>query len=166
MIKGKLQQAVSEIKNCRDEVIDKLVQFAPTDSLLFWSNDDDLAQEQEKLWQPILVWANQELNTQYITTKSLNVPEQDQYSLKNLRKFISGLSDKELAAFYIASLNMKSELLAAALIKGKITALQAYEAANLEELWQARHWGIEEVSAQKRQELKQELCDIEQFLHE
>ena len=83
-----------------------------------------------------------------------------------MKNFISNLSDKELAAFYLASLNMKSELLAAALVKGHISAEQAFDAANLEELWQAEHWGKEDVSEQKRQSLKQELCDIEQFLNE
>lgn len=38
----KLKQAVGEIRNCRQDVIDRLVQFAPTDSLLFWGNNDEL----------------------------------------------------------------------------------------------------------------------------
>lgn len=166
MTKEKLKQAVSEIKDYREDVIDKLVQFAPTDSLLFWGNNDELIKKQEQLWNPILSWANREINTKYITTKDLNVPEQDPYSLNNMKNFISNLSDKELAAFYLASLNMKSELLAAALVKGHISAEQAFDAANLEELWQAEHWSKEDASEQKRQSLKQELCDIEQFLNE
>ncbi len=166
MTREKLEQAVGEIKNCREDVIDKLVQFAPTDSLLFWANNDELIKKQEELWNPILSWANQEINAKYITTKDLNVPEQDPYSLNNLKNFISNLSDKELAAFYLASLNMKSELLAAALVKGHISAEQAFDAANLEELWQAEHWGKEDISEQKRQSMKKELCDIEQFLNE
>lgn len=166
MTKEKLKQAVSEIKDCREDVIDKLVQFAPTDSLLFWANNDELVKKQEQLWNPILNWANQEINAKYITTKDLNVPEQDPYSLNNMKNFMKNLSDKELAAFYLASLNMKSELLAAALVKGHISAEQAFDAANLEELWQSEHWGKEDISEQKRQSMKQELCDIEQFLNE
>ena len=69
MTREKLEQAVGEIKNCREDVIDKLVQFAPTDSLLFWANNDELIKKQEELWNPILSWANQEINAKYITTK-------------------------------------------------------------------------------------------------
>ena len=115
----KLKQAVGEIRNCRQDVIDRLVQFAPTDSLLFWGNNDELIKKQEQLWNPILNWANREINAKYITTRDLNVPEQDPYSLSNLKNFMENLSDKELAAFYLAAVNTKSELLAAALVKGQ-----------------------------------------------
>lgn len=75
--------------------------------------------------EPDLNWANREINAKYITTRDLNVPEQDPYSLSNLKNFMENLSDKELAAFYLAAVNTKSELLAAALVKGHITAEQA-----------------------------------------
>ena len=84
----------------------------------------------------------------------------------NLKNFMENLSDKELAAFYLAAVNTKSELLAAALVKGHITAEQAFDAANLEELWQSEHWGRESTSEQRRQDLKRELHDIEQFLRQ
>ena len=118
----KLKQAVGEIRNCRQDVIDRLVQFAPTDSLLFWGNNDELIKKQEQLWNPILNWANREINAKYITTRDLNVPEQDPYSLSNLKNFMENLSDKELAAFYLAAVNTKSELLAAALSGCRVTA--------------------------------------------
>lgn len=86
--------------------------------------------------------------------------------LKQFENFMENLSDKELAAFYLAAVNTKSELLAAALVKGHITAEQAFDAANLEELWQSEHWGRESTSEQRRQDLKRELHDIEQFLRQ
>ena len=36
----------------------------------------------------------------------------------------------------------------------------------LEELWQSEHWGRESTSEQRRQDLKRELHDIEQFLRQ
>ena len=54
----KLKQAVGEIQERREDVIDRLLQFAPTDSLLFWGNNAGLAEKQERLWTPILSWAN------------------------------------------------------------------------------------------------------------
>ncbi len=164
MTAEKLKQAVGEIKTRREDIIDKLVQFASTDSLLFWANNDDLVKKQEQLWSPVLSWANREFNSQYKATRGLEVPEPDKFSQANLKCFMENLSDKELAAFYLASVNMKSELLAAALVKGHISAEQAFDAAYLEELWQSEHWGKESASEQKRQCLKQELRDIEQFL--
>ena len=75
------------------------------------------------------------------------------------------LSDRELTAFYAAALKMRSVLLAAALVKGKINAEEAFRAAFLDELWQAETWGADEEAENRRQTIKNEICEIEKFLH-
>ena len=59
---------------------------------------------------------------------------------------------------------MKSVLLAIALVKKKLNADEAFNAAYLEELWQAESWGVEEEAEKRRSELKKELHEIEDFL--
>ena len=159
-----LEKTAKEIAKNREEVINRLVQFALTDMLLFWGQNKELVERQEKIWGPILKWASYEVNTKFIKTQSLDVPSQEEKSAERLKMFMESLSNKELAAFYVAALNMKSVLLASALIKGKINAKQAFEAAYLEELWQAENWGVEEEAEKRRQEVRLELKDIEEFL--
>ena len=159
-----LEKTAKEIAKNREEVIDRLVQFALTDMLLFWGPNKELAERQEKIWGPILQWASYEVNTKFIKTQSIDVPSQEENSAQRLKMFMETLSNKELAAFYIAALNMKSVLLAAALIKGKINAQQAFEAAYLEELWQAENWGVETEAEKRRTEIRKELQEIETFL--
>lgn len=156
--------AVEEISKKRDEVIEKLLHFSLTDMLLFWSDNKELLQYQKKLWQPVLDWVQQALKVQLKITNTINVPQQDENTGQQIREFLIGLNDKELAAFFKAALNMRSVLLAAALVKGKIGAEEAFEAAYAEEIWQAKHWGSVEEAEQKRQQLKEELLDIESFL--
>lgn len=160
----KLKQISAEIAEHRDEVIDKLVQFSLTDMLLFWGQEKELIQRQEEHWAPLLLWAKQELDTKFMTTQGLDVPEENKTSGYRLKLFMESLSDKELTAFYAAALDMRSVLLAAALVKGRITAEQAYQAAFLEELWQAESWGVEEEAERRRQEIKAELQAIAEFL--
>lgn len=160
----KLKQISAEIAEHRDEVIDKLVQFSLTDMLLFWGQEKELIQRQEEQWAPLLLWAKQELDTKFMTTQGLDVPEENKTSGYRLKLFMESLSDKELTAFYAAALDMRSVLLAAALVKGRITAEQAYQAAFLEELWQAENWGVEEEAEKRRQEIKTELQAITEFL--
>ena len=159
-----LEKTAKEIGKDREEVIDRLVRFALTDMMLFWGQNEDLVKRQEKIWGPLLEWANEEINTKFIRTQSLDVPEQEKTSGYRLKVFLEKLSDRELAAFYVAALNMKSVLLAAALVKGRINAKQAFEAAYLEELWQAENWGVEEEAEKRRAEVRQELVEIEKFL--
>ena len=164
MTKDKLEQAVCDIKQHRDDIISKLVQFSKTDSLLFWDKDTAIAKKQEKLWAPVLKWAGEYIQAKYTPTNELKVNEQDAESMYAMRKFMENMSDEELAAFYLASMNMRSELLAAALVKGRINADQAYNAAYLEELHQAELWGRDQQAEERRQSLKNELTDIEKFL--
>ena len=159
-----LQKSIAQIADNRNEIIDKLVKFSLTDMLLFWSANEDLAKHQKKLWLPILSWAKQDLETKYKTTKTFDVPEQDSNAGEKLKLFLQSLSDKELTGFYFAALNMRSVLLAAALIKGKITAQQAFEASCLEELWQAEKWGNDKAADCRRKSLLQELKEIETFV--
>ena len=164
MVEQKLQQAVNDIKNYRSDIISKLIQFSKTDSLLFWDTDAKVAQRQQEVWGPIMQWMGEMLHAQYITSTNLNVPLQKANTLKNFQKFLETMSDKELAAFYLAALNMRSGILAAAFVKGKINAKQAFEASALEELVQSEHWGKDKLAEERRSKMLNELKDIEKFL--
>lgn len=160
----KFKQAELEVKEHRDAIIEKLLQFSVTDSLFFWSDNPVLGSKQEKLWLPILKWANDEIRVKYTPTKTIEVPSQPKENRIIMKNFLQSLSDKELTGFYLAALNTNSEILAAALVKGYINAEDAFDAAYLEELWQAENWGYEAEAEKKRQSLKQELIDIEKML--
>lgn len=159
-----LKAALKDVSQNRDAVIDKLVEFSGTDMLLFWGENKDLIERQQKLWQPILDWAQQTMDMEFKTTSGIDVPEQDKETGVRMRAFLNSLSDKELLAFFKAALDMRSVLLAAALVKGRLTAEQAFEAAFVEELWQSENWGVVEEAQQRRDELKAELVEIEKFL--
>lgn len=158
-----LNKATAEIGKSRKEVIDRLVVFSQTDLLLFWGHEKDLIERQEKIWGPILQWANNEINVEFVKTQGLDVPE-NKASGEKLKDYLNSFSDKELAAFYVAALNMKSVLLAIALVKKRLSADEAFNAAFLDELWQAESWGVEKEAEKRRAELKKELHEIEDFL--
>ncbi len=160
----KLQQAVGEIKDNRADIIAKLLQFSKTDSLLFWDSDDKVAKKQQEVWGPIMQWMGETLHAQYVTTNKLDVPLQKANTMENFQKFVEKMSDRELAAFYFATLNMRSGILAAALVKGRINAKQAFEASALEELVQSEYWGKDKFAEERRNNMLNELKDIEKFL--
>ena len=75
------------------------------------------------------------------------------------------MDNKELACYYAATLNMKSVLLALALVKGRIDAKKAGELAYLEELWQNEMWGTDSEAVKRRNERCNELAVIERYLN-
>ena len=156
-----IEQDVQKNKNA---IIDRLVNFALNDVLLFWSTDKKVQKEQEKSWSPIIVWANQTVNVDLKKTDSLEVQSENVNTSSRLKDYLSSLSDKELSGFYIAALNMRSVLLALALVKGKINANEAFELSELEELYQARKWGTEPVAEARRNSIKNLLISTEKYL--
>jgi len=161
---GDLNEAAKELAKNRTEAIDKLVQFSLTDMLLFWGTEKELIARQEKVWAPLVSWANKTLNTDFVNTSALEIPDKNQSSAYRLKYFLEQLTDKELAAFYASALTMRSVLLAAAFVKGRIDAEEAFQAAFLEELWQNESWGTDEEASARREEIRQELKTIENFL--
>ncbi len=159
-----LEDAAREIKAHREEIINKMVQLSLTDMLLFWGQKKDLMERQQQVWGPLLQWAQDSFKTHFAKTFGLEVPSENEASGARLKLFMESLNDRELAAFYVAALNMRSVLLAAALVKGRINAEEAYQAAYLEELWQAENWGSDEEAESKRQERLCELREVEKFL--
>lgn len=161
-----LQQVEKDIKQHRAEIIDRLVNFALNDVLLFWSSDKEVKKEQQEKWLPILRWVDETLNARFKQTTSLEHEKSDKKAINELKKYLDGLSDKELTSFYIAALNMRSVLLAVALIKGHINATEAFELSELEELYQARKWGSEPVAEARRNSIKDSLISAEKYLYQ
>lgn len=148
----------------RAEIIDKLSEFSLNDVMLYLSPDEKVLAEQKEKWLPVLQWVNQALNAHFISDESLVGSEKNQQAMAQLKNYINTFSDKQLAAFYMAALNMRSVLLAIALLKGHINAAQAFELAELEELYQARRWGNDPAAEARRNSLKAALQDVEKYL--
>ena len=163
-MKNTIDKAVKEINLSRDEIEKKLLEFARTDLLFFWGEKRDLYMRQQKEWQPVLEWAENLAKVEIAKTKGLDVPDNSKLQ-QPLAKIFAAMDDKELACYYAATLNMKSVLLALALVKGRIDAKKAGELAYLEELWQNEMWGTDSEAVKRRNERCNELAIIESYLN-
>ena len=159
------KQAEKEIKEHRSEVIEKLVEFSFTDVILFWSANDDVKSMQTEKWLPVLKWLNNRFKITLKETNGLTPPPQNENNRAGFKEILEKMSLKTLTAYYLAAVRLKSPLLALALVEKKITASEAFELAYLEELYQSKSWGVDEEAEQGRQCVKNELLEIEEFLH-
>lgn len=159
------KQAEKEIKEHRSEVIEKLVEFSFTDVILFWSANDDIKSLQTEKWLPVLKWLNNRFKITLKETDGLTPPPQNENNRAGFTEILEKMSLKTLTTYYLAAVRLKSPLLALALVEKKITASEAFELAYLEELYQSKSWGVDEEAEQGRQCVKNELLEIEEFLH-
>ncbi len=158
------KQIEEDVQLHREELIDRLVDFSLYDVLLYWSTDKKLQKEQEKKWGPVLQWVDENVNARFKTTTGLeSLPSTKETSLR-LRNYISSFSDKELAAFSLAAVNMRSVLLALALVRGHINANEAFKLSELEELYQIQKWGKVPEAEERRKNLKSSISAVEKYL--
>ncbi len=158
------QAIEKDVAKNKAALIERMVNFALNDTLLFWSTDEKVQKQQEKKWSPIIVWANKIINVDFRQTTAIETDSHNLNIASQLKNYLNVLSNKELSAFYVAALNMRSVLLALALVKEKINAKEAFELSELEELYQARKWGAEPVAEARRNSIKNILVCTEEYL--
>lgn len=159
------KQAEKDIKEHRSEVIEKLVEFSFTDVILFWSANEDVKKQQTEKWLPVLKWLNNRFKITLKETDGLTPPPQNENNRAVFMQILEKMSLKTLTAYYLAAVRLKSPLLALAFVEKKISASEAFDLAYLEELYQSKSWGVDDEAEQGRQCVKNELLEIEDFLH-
>lgn len=148
------------VKQERAEITKRLVEFAQTDVLLFWSGNSEVHKLQEKQWLPVLKWLRKRFGMHVIQTEALTPPVSNVDSLKIFTDILNNLSLDNFSAFYLAAVRMKSPLLALALVERQVNADEAFNLAYLEEIWQSEKWGKDENAENRRCQIKQEINQI------
>lgn len=149
----------------RDFIETTLAEFVLTDTVLFWSDKAEIKNLQREQWQPILDWLAQQYDWHFCTTEDFCLPQENERTGEIFSAYLKTLSLKKITALYLAATNMKSPLLAVAMIEGKLSAQQALGLAFLEELYQAQEWGQDAAASNLRQKILEDLQAIEEYLH-
>lgn len=148
------------------QVIATLSEFAQTDTLLFWHNKAEINALQQQRWQPILDKINADLNTVFKATEGLEILPQNKNSAQTFAAALGAMSPHLLTAVYAIALNLKSPLLAYAVVRNHISLEEAFHAAFLEELYQNQAWGEDVAALNNRAQIKAELEQIGAYLNE
>lgn len=147
----------------RMDILEDMLRFMQTDTILFWSSEPNLFAYQQKHWQPIIDKVNEEFNVEFKPTTEITPPD-NRDAMIQLSFYFFAIFDEELTACYLAAQEMKSALLGVALIKQKISVDEAFEAAFLEELYQNQKWGEDAAALNARAQTKEHLKEIMEYL--
>ncbi|MFM6830232.1 MAG: ATP12 family chaperone protein [Novosphingobium sp.] len=134
--------AIDVVAPDRAAAVESLLPYAATDTLCYRAEPDEaFAARQREVWEPLLAEAEARLGVRFVRVAGVMHKPQAPETLERLRAELSGF-----AAFALAALRNTASL-AASLVIGlaaitpdaDIHAL--WNAANLEEDWQAELWG-------------------------
>jgi len=109
---------------------------------------ESLIQRQAKAWDPLLEWAETELEAPLSYTSGIMPVEQSAASLLALETKVRAQSPFQLAAFHDLVALSGSLVLGLAVAAGKVTAAKAWSLSRVDEDWQAELWGADEEAAE------------------
>jgi len=124
----------------------------------------ELAARQAAVWDPIVRWGDEELGAKLPVVTGVIAAAIDESALDTLRAHADALDDFRLTALTQATGLAGSALIGAALVRGRLSAEQAFEAASLDDLWSIAHWGEDAEARARLDRMRAEFDAVARFL--
>lgn len=130
------------------EVAELLIAYGDTDLLCYRAEGPEgLVARQAAGWDPLLDWAEAELQTPLAATAGVMHIPQPGGSLMRLGDLVRGFTAFELAAFHDLVAITGSLVLGLAVTRGRLGVEEAWTLSRIDESWQAEIWGEDEEAA-------------------
>ena len=162
---GLANAALDRVGADRTTFIDGLAAYADSDALAYRAEHPaDLVQRQATGWNPILDWAERRYGVEFELVPGVMHRPQPATTVARLRAAIEPLDDFALTAMQPLVTISGSLVVALALLEGAIDEDAAWEAGQLDELYQAEKWGEDSLAAQSRASRRDAFAAARRFL--
>jgi chaperone required for assembly of F1-ATPase len=156
--------AIDRIEGQEAAIIEALMVYVDTDTLSYRSSSEDLSKRQKEEWVPVLHWASKTFGSLWQTVDGIEPAIQTPEMHAALQSYFESLSSMQLAALCVLASFYSSIVLAAAVLKKHLQAVDAYLLSRLEEEVQAARWGRDFEAEQKTGRVKAEIEAAGRFL--
>lgn len=149
----------------RPAIIDELVAYGGNDLLCYHdAGDTELGTRQARGWTPWIEWAHAALGAELVVAAGVMPVVQPPASLVALGEAVATHDDWELGMLYRATTLGGSLVLGLAMLRDEMDSTALFEAAFLDELWQAENWGSDWEAEDRRAGIRVELDQAHRFL--
>ena len=156
--------AIDRVTLRRADVIAEIAKYAGTDLLCYRAEGPpDLVERQRRSWQPLLDWAAERYDAALAVTAGITPVAQAPAALAAIERAVGTHDLMQLVALHLTTTSCSSVVLGLALLAGKITADEAFAAAQLEESYQIEKWGEDAEQTQRRAGLKEDIALAARF---
>lgn len=138
-----VNSAIDGVAERREAVAQDVAAYAETDLLAYRAaSPDRLVAAQAEAWDPVLAWAREALGARPILSEGVMHVAQPDESVAALRRAVEAVEDPfRLAALHAMTTLTGSLILALAVSRGALEPGAAWEAAHVDETYQAQVWG-------------------------
>lgn len=147
--------ALDVIAGDKDAAIASLLRYAETDTLCYRADPDEaLWRRQQEVWEPLLAVCEERHAIALQRVSGVMPRAQDSAALAKLRAHIERMDFMTLAALTTLASLAASLVVGLAALEPDADGDALWRAANLEEEWQAEHWGRDEEAAARLDQRK------------
>jgi chaperone required for assembly of F1-ATPase len=138
-----------------EPVAAEIEKYVGTDMLFYRAPEPEgLVALQRQHWDPVVDWARETFGARFVLAEGVMHVEQPQESIAKARAVISTSGDTagawRLGALHVVTALTGSALLALALAAGRLSPDEAWSAAHVDEDWNMRFWGRDELALERR----------------
>lgn len=154
-----------ENEDSRHRLMEEALNFIESDLICYYAEaPEDLVARQRAVWQPLQDWSENKSGLTLKTSTGIQFVEQDE-AIKNWAfKTLKAMDPYRFTAFQSAIGPLGSFVITLALIEGHCEPKAAFEAAQIDELYQAEQWGSDQADDEKRAKILRELLEIKDFM--
>lgn len=156
--------ALDKVATQHDEVAALIADYGGTDLLCYRAdNPEELIARQAALWNPLLDWAEQELDARLSVGQGVMYVAQDAAVLERLHARVRAMTAFELAAFHDLVGLSGSLILGFAAVHDLRPIEDLWALSRVDETWQAEQWGEDEEAAEAAEVKKLAFVQAKRF---
>lgn len=134
-----------------------LAEYGESDLLCYRAEGpESLVERQSRAWDPLLGWARTRFGIEIWTTEGVIHRRQPPHTVEQLGRAVAARGAFQLAGLAPLVTIAGSLIIALALAEGAIGLEAAWDAATLDEAWQAEQWGEDPLAAESLENRRRE----------
>jgi len=147
LVNSALDRVFDQMAAVREDI----VRHAGSDLILYRAEGPrSLIEAEDRAWTPILARSERALQTRFILAEGIVHVAQHPATLAAVADAVASFEALPLAALHTMTTLTGSALIALAFARGDLSAEAAWDAAHVDEDWQASHWGRDEQAFAER----------------
>ncbi len=142
--------ALDGISGSEEQVAADLAQYALSDALCYRAaHPQDLVARQKNAWDPVIKWSKEELGITLKTTTGVMPLTQPKKTQEKAAHILRTYDPLELAGLHVLTTMTGSLIITLALVRGRLTAKDAWNIAHIDEDYQLSKWGADEEALER-----------------
>ncbi len=159
-----INTALDRVSPMRRAIIDEITSFAGTDLLCYRALEPkSLVEKEAAHWDQYITWLRTTHQITLQTTSGITHVEQAGEELEKLHNLLGDFDDFALTAAHNITTLTGSAILTLALLAGEAEASAIWQAAHVDEDYQAEQWGLDEEAAARCKRRHAEFLKTHEF---